>query len=161
MRAQVAAPVATTGAAKTSSGVRRRLPRSAFDRAAAEPLTVTDTYSGEPLTPEPGVRYFLRQLLRLGAATIFSCEGHPEHFYVLACMPLALAMRVVAAGYFAVELTESPLLPECTTAESLVIAIRLYYYDGERDKRRSLRGAADAWEKHFGSLWETTSTHGR
>lgn len=148
-----------------SSGGGALVARSAFARACAEPWLVRDSLTHEPISVEPGVRYFLRQLTRHGALTQFSCEGHPFGFYIVARMPLALALRVADAGYFRVELERcDPWRHSVASAESLLISIRLSDYQisvgkkrrddsFERNRLEALTWAVEAWEKHFGSLW--------
>lgn len=52
---------------------------------------------------EPGVNFFILALQALGSRTEFSCEGHPEGFYVVFCGPYELALRLRNCGFFRVE----------------------------------------------------------
>lgn len=86
-------------------------------------------------TIDPGVNFFVLALEHLGAKTFYSCEGHPNGFYVYFSASYALAKRIQAAGFFSVEI------------EPAGWAIRLNaqrnYTQRERDF--TLRLAADAW----------------
>jgi hypothetical protein len=91
-----------------------------------------------------GVIYSILQLERLGAKTFFSCEGHPSGFYIVLECEEALARRIHQAGFFSIGIENGPnrwslrLDPLSTSTEA--------------ERRRSLRWAADAWERHLGAL---------
>lgn len=91
---------------------------------------------------EPGVYFFLRMLRKLKAQTFFSCEGHPNGFYITFKCPTRLARRISSIGYFAVQFEKQDQF-------SLRIG---HPFGSEREKRQCLRWAADAWVKEFGIL---------
>ncbi len=90
---------------------------------------------------EPGVNFFVLMLEQIGAVPHYSCEGHPNGFYVLFHAPVALALKIKQCGYFTVEVegknTWSIRLNSDLTAES-----RAYV----------LSSAAEAWFKRFGFI---------
>ena len=95
---------------------------------------------------DPGVNFFVLALEELGAETVWSCEGHPEGFYVTFRSSLELAQRIKSVGYFRVEI-ERP-------GE---FSIRLRDLDRassgdwvpwtDANKNRVLRWAASAWKE--------------
>jgi len=56
---------------------------------------------------EPGARFFVFALNLMGCMTIYSCEGHPDGFYVIFKATLAQARRIKLAGFMSVELENS------------------------------------------------------
>lgn len=103
------------------------------------PLTVTQLYSVERI--DPGVNFFVLLLEQLGAVPFFSCEGHPNGFYVLFESAQKLAERIHACGFFTVELEGHNRW-----------SIRMRAVEDARDRRKVLRWAADAWEKNLEPL---------
>jgi hypothetical protein len=97
------------------------------------------TYTG---LIESGVNYFVLALEQLGAVTQYSCEGHPNNFYILFSAPQEVAENVRACGFFTVEL-EGPD----------TWSIRIHNNDiTESARKRILQLAAQAWTKKFGPL---------
>ena len=88
---------------------------------------------------DPGVNYFVLMLEQLGAVTHYSCEGHPDGFYVLFEAPLALAEKIKECGYFTVELENAGRW-----------SIRTRKLKSDRERKQLLRWAADSWEKNLG-----------
>jgi hypothetical protein len=93
----------------------------------------------EPL--DPGVNYFVLMLEQLGATTQYSCEGHPNNFYVLFSAPYEIALDVAACGYFRVEI-------EGINTWSL----RPYNNLTEPERVQLLKNAAASWERKLGPL---------
>lgn len=89
---------------------------------------------------EPGVNFFVLALEQYGAITHYSCEGHPNNFYVLFRADYTLATRIQAAGYLRVEIEGENLW-----------SIRCNF-DDEETKTRVLTYAAKAWTKHIGPV---------
>ena len=90
---------------------------------------------------DPGVNYFVLMLEQLGAVPMFSCEGHPDGFYVMFSAPAKLAEKILGCGFFRIEL-------EGKNRWSL----RGINYGNNRTRRRALRWAAESWEKQLGKL---------
>lgn len=90
---------------------------------------------------EPGVNYFVLMLEQLGAIPHFSCEGHPNSFYVVFEAPMSLAEKIRACGYFTIEL-EGP----CRWS------LRINRDVTESERKMILRAAAAAWEEKLGPL---------
>lgn len=80
-------------------------------------------------------------LEQLGAVPHFSCEGHPNSFYVLFESSMELAVKLRQCGYFTVEL-------EGHNRWSLRINREI----DETDRKRILRWAAATWENRLGPL---------
>jgi hypothetical protein len=101
-------------------------------------LTRQSSGSGKLETLDPGVNFFVEALEAAGATTQFSCEGHPNGFYVAFFSDYDLALRVHAAGFFEIEFVHVGYW-----------CIRLKTLSTEDDfaKRRALNWAADAWVK--------------
>lgn len=91
---------------------------------------------------DPGANYFVLMLEQLGAVPHFSCEGHPNGFYVVFEAPMALANRVRACGYFSVELEGR---------NKWSIRTR-YDLNDEATRKSVLRGAAESWHQNLGRL---------
>jgi hypothetical protein len=122
---------------------------SSWHRACAEPLTVPDTENpGEMMEPEPGTRYFIRQLQRIGARSLSSCEGHaPDwHWYVSFDASYETALAVQAAGYFAVSLHSSRGAYPCWVLETSHID------RSESHRDTILAMASKEWDTIFGAL---------
>ena len=110
---------------------------------------------GNPLWPpaelERGVNFFVLALESAGAKPLWSCEGHPRGFMVGFNAPVALAERIVAAGYFRVSLrtrqftkkTHSWVMDISTTESGFAKQIKKPWT--EREKAKLLRRAAAAW----------------
>lgn len=81
-----------------------------------------------------GVNFFVLALERLGAITQYSCEGHPDGFYVVFTAPYSVAQKIKNCGYFRVELE----MGECWS-------IRLPDGIDESTRVRILTAAAAAW----------------
>lgn len=100
------------------------------------------TYSG-PI--DNGVNFFVLMLEKLKATPQYSCEGHPQGFYVVFTAPIATALKIVQLGYFRVELERK------NTKKDYCWSLRANF-DNEEQKRQFLRLAAAAWVKAFGNL---------
>lgn len=58
-----------------------------------------------------GVNFFVESLERLGAKTLYSCEGHPRGFYIMFDAPYSVAWRVARAGFFTVSIVSNDCHP--------------------------------------------------
>lgn len=92
-------------------------------------------------------------LEKLGALTMFSCEGHPEGFYIMFTAPLEVAHEVFRAGYFGVELAGG--LVEMRGEKWPRWCIRLNTARTEEDRVRILNWAAMSWLRDFGEIHVT------
>lgn len=90
---------------------------------------------------EPGVNYFVLALEQLGASTEYSCEGHPNSFYVVFESTQQTAERIRSCGFFAVEL-------EGENRWSL----RINRDIDDTERQLILQYAAKAWTKRFGPI---------
>jgi len=97
---------------------------------------------------DPGVNFFVLTLEALGATPVYSCEGHPAGFYVMFYASYPLARFINSLGFFSVESSTSGMR-DCW-------CMRLNHTTGERDKRRVLRWAAEAWQK---ACWLAPADH--
>jgi hypothetical protein len=129
---------------------------NAWRRACTEPLQVPDSERpGEMMEPEPGTRYFIRQLARIGARSIGSCEGHaPDwHWYIAFRAPFKTAVRIEAIGYFQVALRSGQDLWTGKRAPpSWFISIERPDRCSKRERDMTLAAAAEAWDRAFGRL---------
>ncbi len=99
-----------------------------------------------PKDLEPGVKYFVLMLEKLGATTHFSCEGHPNGFFIVFEAPYELANRIFERGHFDVSI-------------SIKNRWCLHFGHGkektitnEQRKIEILRDAAEAWQREFGEV---------
>jgi len=93
---------------------------------------------------DPGARYFVAMLHQLGFQTWFSCEGHPNGFYIVFTGPYRKALRLANAGYFSVEI-------EGASRWSL----RFNRKVTNRERISCLRWASQSWEDNWGKLKPT------
>ena len=105
-------------------------------------------YRKPPIAPfytveriDPGVNYFVLMLEQLGAMPLFSCEGHPQGFYVMFECPQKLAERIHMCGFFTVELEGHNRW-----------SIRTRPVDSDAERKQLLRWAAISWEATLGPL---------
>jgi hypothetical protein len=93
---------------------------------------------------DPGVNYFVLMLDQMGLQTHFSCEGHPDEFYVAFTASYEQALRVTSAGYFTVEIEGSNYWSMRWRQKG----------DGNPETSRvdALRWAAEAWQGILGPL---------
>lgn len=98
---------------------------------------------------DPGINFFVLMLEKLGAVTFFSCEGHPDGFYVLFAAPIELVQRLVLMGWFSYELeggvaeVNGQLWPRWSVRRN---------FDDEKNKQLCLKWAAEAWAAKFGAI---------
>ena len=88
---------------------------------------------------DPGVNFFVRSLEMMGMRTHFSCEGHPNGFYITFSARYSKALRIREAGYFSIEIERQNYW-----------SMRINTDDNERGHVDGLRWAAEAWAKRFG-----------
>lgn len=130
------------GVCRTKKRRRGRIaPAEIWDAACklvVERVSPCGIYSG-PV--DPGVNYFILMLEQLGARTLYSCEGHPNNFYVSFEAPLRVAEKIRECGYFSIEL-------EGHNAWSL----RINRPIEEKERLYILSFAASSWEQKLGPL---------
>jgi len=110
-----------------------------WDRACELELFRTSPCSIYSGRIEPGVNYFVLMLEQLEATPMYSCEGHPNNFYVMFSGPLEVAEQISECGYFTVELEGKGLW-----------SIRTRGFENDAERKQVLRWAAEAWEKNLG-----------
>jgi hypothetical protein len=90
-------------------------------------------------------------LEQIGASPQYSCEGHPDGFYVLFSAPIDIAVDVRNCGYFNVELEG-----EAHSCEHLW-SIRLNHEKlTDNERQNILRWAANKWASKFGPIQPET-----
>lgn len=109
-------------------------------------------YQNETL--EPGVNFFVLALEQMGVQTEYSCEGHPNGFYIVFKAPLRTAQKIRNCGYFNVELEPAGRwsLRINQNFEDLAEA-----YPNAR--AQFLSRAAKAWVRSFGPVFYNNLTH--
>ena len=91
----------------------------------------------KPKAIDRGVNYFVLKLESMGIKTEWSCEGHPNGFYLVFNAPYAVAGLLHSFGFFAVEI-EGPDR----------WSLRIHHpFGSEEDKCQCLRWATESWEK--------------
>jgi hypothetical protein len=117
----------------TKPGVWDRYRRPILFRSSDMPF-------GPPSEPlDPGVNFFVLTLEAMGLRTRFSCEGHPDGFYVSFASSYRKALKIKQAGFFSVEIEGDGNW-----------SIRLSTERDEKQHVDCLRWAAEAWAKRFG-----------
>lgn len=141
-------------------------PKNSWDRACKLKLSrkesptrkfskyVRSTYS----IMDPGVNFFILMLEQMGQKTCFSCEGHPDGFYIVFISSDKLARKIseitpwckveLNEGYRRYILRMSPL----SWIYNRVISIEQLPSNPYNIKEALLRGAANYWEEEFGKL---------
>jgi hypothetical protein len=126
-----------------------RKPAGPWDAARLVPV-VRGCHMYEPAPLEPGVRFFVLMLERLGCTTLFSCEGHPDGFYVSFQGPPEVARAVEACGFLTVSLHGAGYRLSLDWGE--LHARRTGVAWTARRRNRSLRLAASALVDRLGPL---------
>jgi hypothetical protein len=109
----------------------------------------SDTYRSnisQTCVLEPGVTFFILMLEKLGAKTRYSCEGHPDDFYIMFEADYELAFQIAAIGFLTVDVWWRR-----KNTFNLRMTVRNSRGTIE-DRNETLRFAAAAWEKKFGKL---------
>lgn len=111
--------------------------KNVWDKAAAIKI-----YRGGELL-DPGVNYFVLMLDQLGLPTQYSCEGHPDGFYITFNASYEQALELKKIGYFSVEIEDEDYW-----------SLRQHFRnkDAPREKVDGMRWATEAWEKLLGPL---------
>ena len=90
---------------------------------------------------DPGVNFFVLALEHLGAEPEWSCEGHPNGFYVLFHASYKLATMLHSWGYFSVEIERGKRW-----------SMRINRTVDDKDRVFTLRLAALAWREKIMQL---------
>ncbi len=139
------------GAGRARAGVAKKgRKENPWDAAQHTLLRRFDGETGEEATLEPGVNFFVLMLEKLGATTRFSCEGHPDGFYVLFDSSPELVRSITRAGFFTVEVGDGEADYTMRVSEHL-FARYVGPWD-EKARQELLRLAAVRWVERFGSL---------
>lgn len=80
-------------------------PNSPWKSALNHEIIKSDYGTEETL--EKGVNFFILALEILGAKPRFSCEGHPNGFYICFHAPYKLALEIESCGFFRVSISRS------------------------------------------------------
>lgn len=122
---------------KPARGLHTKNHRNAWDEAAE--LEVWR--GGEKL--DPGVNYFVLMFDQMGLPTAFSCEGHPDGFYVTFSASYKQALKIRAVGYFGVEIEGE---------QYWSLRRHTSFKDAEAERIDAMRWAVEAWERRLGPL---------
>lgn len=105
-------------------------------------------FDHKPELLDSGVNFFVLKLEELGALTCFSCEGHPNGFYIMFSAPQSLALDIYSCGFFTVELAGENYWRLCINRE----------VDDHR-RQTILNWAAQSWAKRFGPIVMSKEKH--
>ncbi len=127
-----------------------------WDVACKKSVTRHD-YLDKSEVIDKGVNFFVLALEDMGARPWYSCEGHPDGFYIVFEADETMARRVESCGFFDVEVCSfGPWNPQ-----KAGWCIRLPrrprpFYKGDkslttliRERNRTLRRVAAAWMREF------------
>lgn len=106
--------------------------------------------SEPPSQLEPGVKFFVVMLEQMGCSTTYSCQGHPDGFYIAFTAPEPVAREIAGCGYFTVEVERTPGAYLLNLQGNELAGVRKGIPWTNDDRERCLRGAAEAWVKAFG-----------
>lgn len=107
------------------------------------------TYRG-PI--DRGTNYFVLALEQLGATTNYSCEGHPNGFYVVFHAPLHIVAAIKTCGFFTVEFESAIERENGEISDVSAWSLRINSDVTEDQRRMVLQSAAQAWTKKFGPI---------
>jgi hypothetical protein len=141
--------------ARTKRGGARKS-ENPWDAAQSTVLMRKDTETGQETPLESGVNFFVLMLEKLGATTRYSCEGHPDGFYIVFEGSAELARAISHASFFTVEVWEGEADYAMRISEHL-----FERYVGpwnEAARKEHLRLAAVRWVERFGPLADVAPT---
>lgn len=114
--------------------------------AARKLSVVRHDYRAEGEVIDKGVNFFVLTLEAMGAVPRYSCEGHPNGFYVMFEGPYELALKIDRAGFFSTEI--------CSNRSTPSWVIRRGHTTSIRERNQSLRWAAGAWKRKIWNCHE-------
>lgn len=119
-------------------------------RAAMNVPVVRGNSGYEPKDLEPGVKFFILMLEELGCTTQYSCEGHPEGFYIMFTGPYYIAKAVAQLGILEV----ASNLEWKPSQDNYVVRLPWFVSKPRSNRRRNelLNEVARRWVKEFGPL---------
>jgi hypothetical protein len=100
---------------------------------------------------EPGVKLFVLILEKLGCVTTFSCEGHPDGFYI--CFRTRwsdMASLINDAGFFTIAVDGSGNQFRLSLDGNMLAIYREGRKPTLKDRNRILRCAGEAWVDRLG-----------
>jgi hypothetical protein len=133
-------------ATKSTKKQQKSVEISTWKQAAKLKLLRVSPLTGQLEELERGVNFFVLMLEKLGGKTQFSCEGHPNGFYVLFTGSYALAKRIKNCGFFTVEIEGNNRWSIRTNCP----VIRTQHHN-------VLTWAAESWNRAFGTITVNTS----
>ena len=133
-----------------AGGVKKGKKENPWDAAQRPVLLRHDGETGTEVPLEPGVNFFVLMLEQLGATTRFSCEGHPDGFYVMFDCSPELVRSITRAGFFTVEVGDGEA--DYTMRVSEHLFERYVGTWDEKARKELLRLAAVRWVERFGPL---------
>ena len=95
-----------------------------------------------------GTNYFVLRLNEFGLRTLFSCEGHPNGFYITFQAPYTRALEFKGFGYFSFEIEGKNYW-----------SIRINREMTNRGKIDCLRWAAERWDERLGKINWSKAVH--
>ena len=101
----------------------------------------------EPSTIDPGVNFFVAMLEQLGLRTTWSCEGHPNGFYISFQASERMTRKIHECGFFNIEIERGR---DCWSVRDNVLVPSDRH--GKNVHVNHLRWAAEAWEEGLGKL---------
>lgn len=122
---------------------------SSWDRARRRSVKRFDMVLGKDVQLEPGVKYFVLQLERMGCITLFSCEGHPSGFYIAFNGPYEVAVKLASFGFLTIEISHGAGDFHLGLGNNEVFQ---KFHGEDVDNRSTLRWASKAWDKVLGPL---------
>jgi hypothetical protein len=128
-------------ATKSTKKRQRSVEINTWKQAAKLKLQRVSPITGQLEKLERGVNFFVLMIEKLGGITHFSCEGHPDGFYVLFTCSYRLAQRIKACGFFTVEIEGANRW-----------SIRMNYPVIATQHRNVLTWAAESWNRSFGPI---------
>ena len=143
MKTQTASVIVRSNGCMVSSYPRTPHP---FDAATKLSVIRESPPVYPPAELDPGVKFFALMLEQIGAVTHYSCEGHPNGFYITFSANYPTALSISQCGFFNVEVDRR------LDYWILRMTGNEVHMKTKAQKLRTLRWAAEAWIKRFGPL---------
>lgn len=137
--------------------LKKTFPLNAWDEAKKIKLFRHSPYHDpkyfKGIETDAGVNFFVLMIEKLGGETQWSCEGHPDGFYIVFKGEYDLA-RALASAYGGFDIIVMDELNKfgIYLRDTNLSNKNIKKADREKLKQYSLRHAAMMWEESFGSL---------
>lgn len=82
----------------TRKQIKENQPQTPWDESCFRRITRSNRILGDYFMIEPGIVWFVEWIEKHKGKTVFSCEGHPEGFYIDFTGPLKIYRMIILCG---------------------------------------------------------------